>query len=175
MKTLPLIFISMIISLFFIGISCKEKNVAANEAVPESQSITKEDLENQAWEMEVKYWEYVQNIDTVAYKKLWHKNFIGYPSFGTGVSDRSKIAIWIPELHQDTSLTFSHKLYKKASNAIDDVVLVFYDVDEIWINKDNEVVRKETYKLTHTWKKYDDTWLILGGLAAKKNQDVLNN
>ena len=53
-------------------------------------------------------------------------------------------------------------------NAIDDVVIVFYDADEIWTDKENKVVRKETYKFTHTWKKYDDKWVILGGMAAKK-------
>ena len=63
---------------------------------------------------------------------------------------------------------FSYTLYKKAVNVIDDVVIVFYDIDEVWTNKENKVVRKETYKFTHIWKKYKDTWLILGGMAAKK-------
>lgn len=120
--------------------------------------------------MEELYWEYVQKNDTVAYKTLWHNDFIGYPSFGDGVSNKSKIAVWIPELHQDASLTFNYKLYKKAVNAIDDVVIVFYDADEIWTDKENKVVRKETLKFTHTWKKYEDDWVILGGMAAKKNQ-----
>ena len=154
--------------------SCQEKAVE-QEIVTIAADINKAEVEDEAWQMEVMYWDYVQRIDTVAYKKLWHSDFIGYPSFGTGVSDRSKIAVWIPDLHRDTSLTFNHKLYKKASNAIDDVVLVFYDVDEIWTNSENEVVRKETYKLTHTWKKYGEDWLILGGLAAKKDQDVLGD
>ena len=153
--------------------SCQE--AAEQKAEQTESTISKEKMEEEAWQMEVKYWDCVQRIDTVEYKKLWHENFIGYPSFGTGVSDKSKIAVWIPDLHKDTTLTFSHKLHKKASNAIDDVVLVFYDVDEIWTNAENEVVRKLTYKLTHTWKKYDDKWLILGGLAAKKDQDVLND
>lgn len=72
-------------------------------------------------------------------------------------------------------MKFSYTLYKKASNAIGDVVIVFYDADEIWTSKENSVVRKETYKFTHTWKKLDDRWVILGGMAANKNQDVLKN
>ncbi len=125
--------------------------------------------------MEEKYWDYVQKIDTVAYKNLWHNEFIGYPSFGDGVSNKSKIAIWIPELHKDPNLKFSYKLYRKATNAIDDVVIVFYDADEIWTDEENNIVRKETFKFTHTWKKYNDSWLILGGMAAKKNQDILRD
>ena len=53
--------------------------------------------------MEERYWDYVEKNDTIAYKELWHNDFIGYPSFGDGVSNKSKIAIWIPELHQDTT------------------------------------------------------------------------
>ena len=71
-------------------------------------------------------------------------------------------------MHKDPELTFSHTLHKKAVNAIDDVVMVFYDADEIWTDQKNKEVRKETYKLTHTWKKYDGKWLILGGMAARK-------
>jgi len=155
--------------------SCKEKNKESKQAKTISATVNKEELENEAWQMEVKYWDYVQEIDTVAYKNLWHNDFIGYPSFGDGVSNKSKIAMWIPELHKDPNLKFSYKLYRKATNAIDDVVIVFYDADEIWTDKENNIVRKETFKFTHTWKKYNDNWVILGGMAAKKNQDILSD
>lgn len=155
--------------------SCKEKNKESKQAKTNSATVNKEELENEAWQMEVKYWDYVQEIDTVAYKNLWHNDFIGYPSFGDGVSNKSRIAMWIPELHKDPNLKFSYKLYRKATNAIDDVVIVFYDADEIWTDKENNIVRKETFKFTHTWKKYNDNWVILGGMAAKKNQDILSD
>lgn len=155
--------------------SCKENKNDFQNAETALPTMTKENIENQAWQMEEQYWDYVEKIDTAAYRKLWHDDFIGYPSFGDGVSNKSKITAWIPELHQDSSLTFSYKLYKRAVNAIDDVVIVFYDADEIWTDKENKIVRKETYKFTHTWKKYKDNWVILGGMAAKKNQDILTN
>jgi len=123
--------------------------------------------------MEELYWEYVQNIDTVSYKTLWHANFIGYPSFGDGVSDKSKIASWIPDLYKDSDLKYSYVLHKKASNAIEGVVMAFYDNDYFWKTKDNKVVRTETHKFTHTSKKVDGKWVILGGMAAMKNQDNL--
>ena len=154
---------------------CKEPNKEFQSAKAPLLTMTRENMENQAWEMEEKYWDYVQKIDTNSYKKLWHDDFIGYPSFGNGVSTKSKIAVWIPELHKDPNLTFSYELYKRASNAIEDVVIVFYDADEIWTDRENRIVRKETYKFTHTWKKYQDNWVILGGMAAKKNQDNLTD
>lgn len=166
--------ISIIAILVATIITGCNKNGKGSPKLEETQPIiSKAEMENEAWHMEELYWEYVQNIDTVAYKTLWHNDFIGYPSFGDGVSNKNKIAVWIPELHKDTTLTFSYKLYKKASNAIDDVVIVFYDADEMWTNNENQIVRKETYKFTHTWKKYKDQWVILGGMAANKSQDTL--
>ena len=173
MKVSKLITIGVMVALVLITItSCKENSKDSQKAEAKSPTFSKEELEDEVWKMEEQYWDYVEKIDTVAYKKLWHNEFIGYPSFGDGVSNKSKIAIWIPELHKDTSLRFSYKLYKKAVNAIEDVIIVFYDADEIWTDKENKIVRKETSKFTHTWKKYNDNWVILGGMAAKKESEA---
>lgn len=133
-----------------------------------AKAQTKEALKNEVWPMVEEYWSFVNKNDTISNKKLWHDNFVGYPSFGDDVADKSKIAVWIPKLHENTNLKYSTKLYKKAVNAIDDIVMVFYDADEIWTDNQNKVIKKETLKLTHTWKKFGKTWLILGGMAAKK-------
>jgi hypothetical protein len=159
------LFVSLLLS------RCSDSKISSDS----EKMMAKVEMEDAAWHMEELYWEYVQNIDTVSYKTLWHEYFIGYPGFGDGVSDKSKIATWIPDLHRDPDLKYSYTLRKKASNAIDDVVMVFYDTDYFWSNKENQVVRKETYKFTHTWKKVDGRWLILGGMAAVKNQAELNN
>ena len=148
--------------------SCKKKNsdTTPNKVIaPFFDKIT---LEDEAWHMEELYWQYVQNIDTTTYKTLWHDDFIGYPSFGDGTANKSKIATWIPELHADPNQKFSYQLYRKATNAIDDVVIVFYDADEIWTNQETNEVTRKTLKFTHTWKKYGDQWVILGGMAAEK-------
>jgi hypothetical protein len=165
----------LVLVLSITAISCSEKKHTSSDRDTTLPTLTKVEMEDEAWRMEELYWEYVQNIDTISYKTLWHTNFIGYPSFGDGVSDKSKIATWIPDLHKDPDLKYSYVLHKKASNAIEDVVMVFYDTDEIWTDKDNKPVRKETYKFTHTWKKVDGKWLILGGMAAVKNQDRLRD
>lgn len=172
-KSLALELIAVLVLFTVTG--CKENSKVSQNTETALPTMTKENIENQAWRMEELYWDYLEKIDTTAYKLLWHDDFVGYPSFGDGVSTKSKIAAWIPELHKDSSLIFSYQLYKRASNAIDDIVLVFYDADEIWTDKENKVVRKETYKFTHTWKKYQDNWVILGGMAAKKNQDSLTD
>jgi len=148
---------------------CGENEKTTSKEVLPTPTLSKSQMEGEAWHMEELYWKYVQNIDTVAYKALWHDDFIGYPSFGNGVSNKSKIASWIPDLHKDPDLKFNYILHKKASNAIEDVIIVFYDADEIWTDKQEEIVKKETFKFTHTWKKIDGQWVILGGMAAKKD------
>ncbi|WP_019671515.1 nuclear transport factor 2 family protein [Eudoraea adriatica] len=148
--------------------SCNEKNKEPENTQATMPLINKEDLENEVWRMEELYWDYASKNDTIAYKKLWHNDFIGYPSFGNGVSDKSKIASWIPELHEDKSRIYSFKLYRKAVNSIADVVIVFYDFDQILTDEQNNILEKKTFKITHTWKKLGDTWLILGGMAADK-------
>jgi hypothetical protein len=55
-------------------------------------------------------------------------------------------------------------------NVFGDVAITFYDEEDIWKNNKNEVVSKEVYKITHTWKKIGDTWLIVGGMSAIKKQ-----
>jgi len=159
----------LIAALIFAGLfstqGCSDKN--KNSTTPEP--VNKDTLKTEAWQMEERYWDYVQQNDTVSYKKLWHEDFIGYPSFGDGVSGKSGIASWIPKLHEDSSRVFSYTLYKKAVNVIDDVVIVFYDADETWTEKaTGKVSRNDRLKFTHTWKKYPDGWLILGGMAALK-------
>jgi hypothetical protein len=148
--------------------ACNSNKESSPAAIP---AVSDETLEDEVWQMEELYWKYVKDADTVAYKKLWHENFIGYPSFGDGTANKSRIAVWIPELHADKNLTFSYVLYKKEVNAIEGVVMAFYDTDEIWTNQKNEEVRRERSKFTHTWKKLGDTWLILGGMAAPKKME----
>ncbi|MEL4455268.1 nuclear transport factor 2 family protein [Lutimonas vermicola] len=150
--------------------SCNKKNRESENTQATLPEIKKEDLENEVWRMEELYWDYVMKNDTIAYKNLWHNDFTGYPSFGDGVSDKSKIASWIPELHEDKSRIYSFKLYRKAVNSIADVVIVFYDFDQILTDEQNNVLEKKTFKITHTWKKFGNTWLILGGMAADKTE-----
>ena len=147
MKILPLLVLSFVIYT----------SVAAQ---------TTEQIKNEVWQRELQYWKYVEKNDTTGYKTLWHKDFIGYP--GNDIADKSHIADWIAELFKDKNLKYSHTLHKKAVNVVDDVVMTFYDEDDILTNKNTEAVTKDTYKITHTWKKFGDTWLIIGGMAGYK-------
>jgi len=53
-------------------------------------------------------------------------------------------------------------------NVVDNIVMTFYDEHDIFTNIKTGVVKKETYKITHTWKKFGNTWLIIGGMDGFK-------
>lgn len=128
-----------------------------------------ENIKEEVWRMELKYWHYVEKNDTAAYNALWHKNFIGYPD-SDSLTGKDRIAGWITDVHNKKDLHYEFLLHKKLVNPFDDVVITFYDETDIWKDDKNEVASKEVYKITHTWKKFGDSWLIIGGMSALKNR-----
>jgi ketosteroid isomerase-like protein len=126
-------------------------------------------VKDEVWNRELQYWEFVKNNDTAAYRTLWHDNFIGYPDTEK-LTGKNNIANWITDAHGTKGRHYEFVLDKKIVNPFGDVVITFYDETDVWKNDNNEVVLKEVYKITHTWKKFGDTWLIIGGMSALKRK-----
>ncbi|QEC67086.1 DUF4440 domain-containing protein [Panacibacter ginsenosidivorans] len=119
------------------------------------------------WHLEEKYWTYVKTQDLKSYATLWDDQFIGYPS-NNKIAGKDHITDWITDMFKDKSRHFDYRLDRKVENVFGDIVIVLYDVTETWTNNKNEVLEKTTYKITHTWKKTDNGWLIIGGMGANK-------
>ncbi len=128
-----------------------------------------EKAKEEVWQREQQYWKYVLQNDKANYLTLWDDNFIGYPD-SDSLTRKDKIADWIGDLQDKNGLHYELKLEKKAVNPFGDIVITFYDETDMWKNDKNEIVSKETYKITHTWKKYGDKWLIIGGMSAFKKK-----
>src|SRR4030095_2916602 len=128
-----------------------------------------ESAKNEVWKRELQYWQYVKNNDTAGYRTLWHDNFIGYPDTER-LTGKDKIANWITDAYNSKGRHYGFLLDKKMVNPFDDVVITFYDETDIWKNDKDEVLLEEVYKITHTWKKFGDTWLIIGGMSALKRK-----
>ena len=126
-----------------------------------------EKIQNEVWQMEERYWKYVKEKDLHGYLTLWDEKFIGYPGNNI-IGNKAHITDWLMDLYKDKTGVFSYELTRKIENVFDDIVIVLYDVTHIWTNEKNEVVKKKTYKITHTWKKSDNGWLIIGGMGANK-------
>ena len=139
--------------------------VEVNSVGESSTSVDK--IKNEIWQLEEDYWKYVKNKDFKSYLSLWDDQFIGYPSTNK-IGGKDHITDWITEMYKGKKSNFNYELTRHIENVFDDIVIVLYDATQIWTNDKKEVVEKLTYKLTHTWKKTNKGWLIIGGMGAKK-------
>lgn len=126
-----------------------------------------EKIQNEVWQMEENYWKYVKEKDYKSYLTLWDEKFIGYPSNNI-IGNKAHITDWLMDLYKNNSGVFSYKLTRKVENVFDDIVIVLYDVSHGFTNDKNEFVKNGDFKVTHTWKKTDNGWLIIGGMGASK-------
>jgi hypothetical protein len=122
-------------------------------------------VKDEIWKMEEQYWKYVQAQDLTNYRTLWHDNFMGYPSNNI-ITGKDHITDWIADLYKDKHKTFTIELVRKVENVFDDIVIVLYDVNYTWRNEKKEVIEKTYNKITHTWKKTEKGWVIIGGMGA---------
>ena len=128
-----------------------------------------ENLKDEVWQKELQYWHFVKNNDTSAYRTLWHDNFVGYPE-AERLTRKDKISNLITDAYNTKGRRNEFLLAKEMVNPFGDVVITFYDETDIWKNDKNEVVLEEVFKITHTWKRFGDTWLIIGGMCALKRK-----
>jgi hypothetical protein len=124
--------------------------------------------EDQIWKMEELYWNYVKANDIENYLTLWHKDWVGWPGFSTKPIYKSNISDWIPPLFADKSKIFDYELKKMAVVSFgDDIVAVHYGVGLFYIDKETSKKTSPKWsKITHTWKRYGEKWLIITGMSA---------
>lgn len=123
-------------------------------------------VKDEVWKLEEQYWKYVQARDLASYIKLWHDDFMGYPGNNI-ITGKDHITDWIGELYKDKNKTYSIELVRRVENVFDDIVIVLYDVNYTWRNEKHELIEKNFNKITHTWKKTNNGWVIIGGMGAR--------
>ena len=126
-----------------------------------------EKIQNEIWQLEENYWKYEKEKDLQSYLTLWDEKFIGYPGNNI-IGTKATITDWITDMYKNKTGVFNYKLTRKVENVFDDIVVVLYDVSHSFTNKKNEVVKNGVLKITHTWRKTDKGWLIIGGMGANK-------
>lgn len=129
--------------------------------------LSTQQAKDTVWHFEEQYWKYVKDQDLKSYVTLWDDQFIGYPS-NNKIAGKDHITDWITDMFKDKNRHFAYQLGRRVENVFGDIVIVLYDVTQTWTNDKNEVLETTTYKITHTWKKSDKGWQIIGGMGAKK-------
>jgi hypothetical protein len=121
--------------------------------------------EKAVWKLEHAYWQYVKSVDLEAYKNLWHRDFVGWPSSSATPVRKDRITDWITNAQKKGLRLKWYKLEPAASQATENVVVTHYWLTELWVNKEGSG-KPDTIKLTHTWIRTPGGWQIIGGMAA---------
>jgi hypothetical protein len=123
--------------------------------------------EEQIWNLEKAYWEYVKTNDLEKYRALWHDDFVGWPFVSAAPVQKDHITDWITN---NTSKGLKLQLYSIEQLAVrvtSDVAIDHYRIKANWASSDTvEVVRTDAMRITHTWIRTNGTWQILGGMSA---------
>lgn len=127
----------------------------------------KSEVEKEIWQLENRYWNYLEKNDITSYKKLWIDNQINYQSDELTISDVKKCSYWMKEINEDNSLEFNCTLHKKAIEIKENIVTIHYDVDKFWTDKQHNIHKSETFSFSHTWIKIENSWLLSDGIAIK--------
>ena len=116
--------------------------------------------------MEEKYWQVVEAHDREGYVALWDEDFVGWP-------DNCEVPIRKDVIRADTFGTLrdmeNFHPEPKAIQVFGDVAITFYIVTAAYTPKggNQELV---TFRCTHTWRKVNGAWLIIGGMSSPERQ-----
>jgi ketosteroid isomerase-like protein len=118
--------------------------------------------QEQVWRMEERYWQIVEARDREGYIALWDEDFVGWP-------DNCEAPIRKDVIRSDTFGTLcdmkNFHLEPKATQVIQDVAITFYVVTAAYIPKGGDH-KEVTFRCTHTWRKVNGVWLIIGGMSS---------
>ncbi len=129
--------------------------------LPQQQSAE----ERVVWKLEYAYWDYVKSLDLESYRKLWHPNFVGWPSSSPQPERKNHITDWITAYTDKGLRLKSFTLEPAASQATENVVVTHYWLTAVWADKEGHG-EPNTIKITHTWIRSPNGWQIIGGMAA---------
>jgi hypothetical protein len=152
-------FIALLLLGFCVsGVQSASGQIASSP--PESASVS------QVWLREADYWRFVQTGDVEGYVALWHDRFIGWPCDEDHPLRKASIGDWVRDL-RDKHVHVESTLKREGAEDFDSIVVVHYRVARVNTYPDGKVEGKgKEVKITHTWMKVGDTWVIVGGMCG---------
>jgi len=119
------------------------------------------------WSGEEAYWKYLQAGDIEHFRTLWAEDFVGWPIAEGHPIHKADIRFGSP------SNLVSYELHRESVDMHGAVGITFYRATVRRRNADG-VESTRTSRLTHTWMKRGDRWLIVGGMSAHEPQPATN-
>jgi ketosteroid isomerase-like protein len=128
----------------------------------QQQNLSPEQKE--VWSIEEKYWEILTAFDREGYIALWDENTVAWPypipnPIRKNVIRSDPFGLW-----KGAEVKNVH-LERKAVEVFADVAVVYYIVTDTYTKSDGGSV-VESLRITHTWRKTNGTWHIIGGMSA---------
>ncbi len=140
--------------------------VGAGSAPAQGTPATQSSSVLAVWALEDAYWKYVQAGDVPSYITLWHDHFMGWPCVTAHPATKDSIGNWVRRI-RDGHIRFTSHLTREGAADFGDLVVVYYSTPMIREYPDGRVEgRDTTWKFTHTWRRENDTWQIIGGMCG---------
>src|SRR5437899_13088425 len=128
--------------------------------------------EQDIWNLDKAYWEYVKANDLKKYRALWHENFVGWPFVSAAPVRKDHITDWITNNTSKGLTLQSYTIEQLAIQVTGDIAIDHYRIKLNWTKNDTgEVARIDAMRITHTWIRTNGTWQIIGGMSAPVNAD----
>lgn len=115
------------------------------------------------WQREETYWKLSKIGDAEGFLALFDDRFVGWPDTEetpvTFQTLKPVIEEWVTD---GGSEEFSYQLEPLSVALCGDVAIAYYRAQECRSKTGEE----HEYRMTHTWKRNDGEWKIIGGMAA---------
>jgi ketosteroid isomerase-like protein len=119
------------------------------------------------WEREEAYWRYAAAGEVQRYRDLWADGFLGWPSDQPHPVTKAGVTDWIEKM-RDQKIRMAYTLSQEGAADYGDVVVIYYQVGIRLEHPDGRVEGGGVpLRVTHTWRRVDDVWRIIGGMAAE--------
>jgi len=119
--------------------------------------------QTEVWGREEAFWQSLESRDKEAYLSLWDEVFLGWQSYAK--SPVRKSTFRERPLRAVDSYTFE----QKSVQMFGETAMTFLQVrlKPSTSGKEGEIV----LRITHTWRKKDGEWRIVGGMSCNVNPD----
>ena len=136
------------------------------QAAAQGASTREPESVSQVWRREADYWRFVVAGDVENYVSLWHDRFIGWPCGQDHPKRKASIGDWVREV-RDRHIKVAFNLTREGAEDFGSVVVVHYRFTRVDTYPDGTVEGKgKESKITHTWMRVGDSWLIIGGMCG---------